>query len=128
MPDTEDTKITITAGNNPPIQTTGKKLEEFARAIKKGGFVQKVTFTGIIKGLSVKATESTPTVTLTIEALGGLTQKAQALIDTMSDGSLIISMTPAQSSLKFGEKPEGAKIEKSETPGKRVRRKTNLKD
>jgi|SRR3972149_5687821 len=96
----------------------------------------RVEFTGVIKGLSVKATESIPAVTLTIEARGGLTQKAQALIDTMSDGSLVISMTPVQSSLKFGEKPEGVKIEThSDKPKisispakiKRVRRKSELK-
>lgn len=82
--------------------------------------------------VTITAGDNPPIKTTTgvLEKFHKLIKKGGFVIDTMSDGSLVISMTPAQSSLKFGEKPEGAKIEspKPEVPKKvRVRRKTALK-
>lgn len=74
--------------------------------------LDKITFMAGIKKFEVKSGNGLPACSLILDGISGLGKRMQDVVDKMN-GTVLVTLVPAQSSLKFGEKPEGAKIESS---------------
>lgn len=72
--------------------------------------LDKITFTAGIKKFEVKSGDGLPACSLVLDGITGLGKRMQDVVDKMN-GAVLVTLVPAQSGLKFGEKPEGAKIE-----------------
>jgi len=74
-----------------------------------------ITFTAGIKKFNIKAVEGLPQLSIELDAIVGLTDKTQKIVDTMN-GPVVVTLTPAQSKLEFGkDKPPVQKAVKDKT-------------
>ena len=64
-----------------------------------------ITFTAGIKKFNIKAVEGLPQLSIELDAIVGLTDKTQKIVDTMN-GPVVVTLTPAQSKLEFGKDPK----------------------
>ncbi len=90
--------------------------------------MEAITFTAGIKKFAVKSTDTSPEFSIELSGITGLSNKAEDLIASMN-GAVIVTLKQAQSSLKFGEKPEGAKVESpADLPKSKSKIKPSKKD